>query len=324
MKKFFIIPVLVLVVASAVLIACNFGGTTNALVANAHGFLHLEEKPDDGQTLNVVLADDEESQIALAVALYTAGNESCKNAAYMTAYCNCLNTMNVLDDDNLIDLDIVMMKTQDEYFRIDYRLENDLPMFRTLSTFKSALNNSLDIILAERSYASAADETLTYEKVRNASIDENGVPYADWSGDYTTEQRALPVFNSNQAETHYFVNHTVTEDTIKSATVEWNEDGYYTVSIVLDVENPDATTTTSAEIRKGSGDTNASYSEVRLGFTIWENGYFRTFDVYEKWSATAIKIFEFKTTQEYSWGFSYDAADCDIENYADCKAMLAD
>lgn len=260
------------------------------------------------------LADYSESELNdLAYELYSGGEQYAKNAAYMSVSGVCPTTFSVATMDNDVELRIYLQKTQTEYCRIDYRLESDMPIFYIIKGLRDTLNKALEMVITERTYTNTDMDYLLYQKVYNASLDENGNPVADWSGEIKEEQRKVPSYNSTSDGEFRLVDHTVTRDTIKSSTVTLNEEtGEYTVHLILDLDNPDTTADTIGKIRKGSADENAAYTKITFDFKVNAEGAFTKMRIYEEWAAKAAGVIDFKSTFDYDFEFSYSEADCQL------------
>ena len=160
-------------------------------------------------------------------------------------------------------------------------------------------------------------------------MDENGIPYGNWDPliiNIQKKEKAVPVFNDSQKGSFEITKHIAAADTLKGVTVQYNRaEGYYVVTFVYDVENPETYVNSLADIQAGTGDKNAKYTSIKAEFTVWDNGNFRSFFINEKWSAKVVISLEFEL--QTNWLFSFDARDCDFNNYPDAalyKNSLAD
>lgn len=302
--------------------------TTNYVPAeqNRHNFEGLLTRPSFGGTVNSDIPSEETALINYAYNLYNLAMANSKSCEEMLAFSNCSTVFSVIGISNYIDLDIVLLKNQDEYFRIDYRLKNNVP-FLNIKAFSKQINDGLDLVITERYYANTAMEHMAYQKVKNAYADENNLPYADWtSDDYTLTEKELPkqVYSNAQEGNFTLVGYTVNPETIKSAEVSHNKkDKYYTVDIIFDCTVPALTADVINLIRDGSNDPNANYNEMKMTFTVWDNGYLRSLKSYETWSAAAfgVSALKFESSFDYSWMISYDKSDCDMTKCADLVLM---
>lgn len=107
--------------------------------------------------------------------------------------------------------------------------------------------------------------------------------------------------------------------TIKSATVEHNEGGYYEVSLVMDVNKEYSTYDTIWAIQdeEGANSKNAHYKVIELKFQLWDNGYFKMAELTEAWECKKAKpmggvlTVDMKADQKYTMQFTYNKSDCD-------------
>ncbi len=301
------------------------GATIDLNPSSRDAFKHLNERPDYSALVFDEIPSAKNALIDYAVNLYNTGGISARDSDALAAYCSCLMKMTVMNVENYIDIDAAVLKSQDEYFRVDYRLERDLPFLATMKKLKIDAE-SFEMLLAERTYANNDMEYLAYQKVRNSLRDENGVPSADWNAAIIEEERALPSYNRTQTGIFEVVQYNVTAETVSSATVDFveSEDGnYYSVSLVLDTSNPTLAERMVESIRNGSGDEGADYTDVTMKFELWDNGYFKSLSFDETWAAKALGIsfLKFETSSSYFWEFSYSSEDANLSAYADCVYM---
>lgn len=108
-------------------------------------------------------------------------------------------------------------------------------------------------------------------------------------------------------------------NTIKSATVSYNyEDGYYTVHMVIDSEKEytHLDTAWALQDNNGANDKNAKFTGLEIEFELWDNGYFKKWQMWEKWSAPkAYSILPMSADQHYTAIFSYNEYSCNFAKY---------
>lgn len=332
MKRFFRITTvaIVVIISGMLLVGCN----NDPLVTsdNPFGLYELGDTRPEGEKIELSDLDvDTNDENALAIALYELANLNDKTTAHRAMYSFCPTSNVAMGMDNRILVNILEIKNGDEFFRVDYRLEDDVPIFSALP--KKAINNALELVVTERRYANTDMDYTRYQKIKNAQTTvkaneddpiEEGIPYAIWEEKDITEitdpeqQPSKPqIFSASQEGTYYKSAHNVSIDTISEASVEYREDeGVYFVSMTLDVSNPVTTENTRPLIQEGSGADNADYNEIVIEFEMWDNGYYKEFWSNEYWSAT-LNIFslEISSTFEYHDVYSYDVRDCDISKY---------
>jgi|GEM_PF-2410252 len=285
---------------------------------NVHNFVALSIDP---RNKAISLPGDDVTENVYY--LYQRANSICKDADYLTVYNKGMVLTIVGATENYMNVDTVVMKTQDEYFKVEHRVKDvfplaDAPIVGKIFMSRGGVNST-------RLYATHDSETAKKQLVTNANdVDEEGVPYADWSK-ATDSNVDKPVFENSQDGEFTLMLHTIRQDLIKDCYLELYKDEetkeeYYIMTFNLDVSNPEATTESRKEIVAGTGDKNTAFSEVVVGATVWKDGSFRTLTVTEKWQA------DFKVTQgdfemQYNWHFSYDPEDCNIADYPDAQGF---
>lgn len=292
-------------------------------------FESLGVRPDEDSLDLGEVPSDVAALKEFAVMLYNLGGTNAKNAEALAAHCNCQMKMDVANTLNYVDIDAAIIKTQEEFFRIDYRLERDLPFAEALG----GLAKLVDMILTERFYTNTDMDYLVYQKVRNSAIDENDAPYAVWDDPkdkLKEEQREVPVYNSMQDGVFEVIAYTPNVDAINNVSIEYvesEEGNYYKVALEFDPQNDLLVSRVIDSIRTGAMDDNAYYSKINYSFELWDNGYFKTITIGENWNAHAmgISLFSFNTESLYNWTFSYNEDDADPSAYKDCvdaKTMI--
>ena len=124
---------------------------------------------------------------------------------------------------------------------------------------------------------------------------------------------------------------------IKSAEVKYTEesevganDGYYTVKIEVDcsVNSETNNNYTSADTcwalrdSQSAGTDKANFSKIEITFELWDNGYFKTWNMVEDWYVEhayrgTMHIGEMGAEQEYHEIFTYYEADCQLTGNVD-------
>ena len=136
-------------------------------------------------------------------------------------------------------------------------------------------------------------------------------------------------FSKDSSMAHY--------NNIKSAEVKYTEeseaganDGFYTVKIELDCSvNPttdnnytSADTCWALRDSQSAGTNKANFSKIEITFELWDNGYFKTWDMVEDWYVEhayrgTMHIGEMGAEQEYHEIFTYLDLDCELTGNAD-------
>lgn len=109
--------------------------------------------------------------------------------------------------------------------------------------------------------------------------------------------------------------------TIKHATVDYNADeGYYTVHLIADLDKNYTTVDTRWALRDsgGTNDPNADFVKIEVKFQLWDNGYFKQWEMWEDWLALRAMPpmnFEMSAIQYYFEEFTYNEEDCDLTRF---------
>lgn len=316
-------------VSALLLITVGFGGyylitlpAKTQVVAKAErtGFEHLAERPLAPKIVSGAIPTGDALK-AYAANLYQEGMKNANASPYCVTYGLADFSACFGSTKNLFSLDIVTMKTQYEYFRIDYRLKDDAPLLDELPvSISTAINESLGLVQTERQYYKKGMSAIAYQRVCNAAPDENRLASADWTQTITEESRDADGVLENGI---VLTAHNVTASTIKSAEVSYDRSGgFYAVKIVLDCYAEGACEKANSDVAAGAGDRNAHYDTAEIDFEIWDNGYFKRMTIDEIWLAKAIGLINLTNTFHYDWKFSYDESDCDIGSYRDSRLFL--
>lgn len=97
-------------------------------------------------------------------------------------------------------------------------------------------------------------------------------------------------------------------NTIKSASVVYNEEGeYYTVRMELDStkEYTHIDTEWALQDNKGANDKTAKFTKLIIEFELWDNGYFKKWQMWEDWVAPKAML-PMEAEQHYEAVFSYN------------------
>ncbi len=308
--------------------------SANVFAENPHGFANLGVRPNIDRMIDISSSDlnkmSADELKATAFMLYDTAMTNFKEND-VVIYDNCLTSFAVMGLENKVNIDSVTFKTDEEYFRIDYRLKNTTPLLDAMPKFEKQINDSLELVLTERQYANVTQEKLIYQKVKNALLDDKSIPYADWenSKDYpvTEELRDKPVFSPVQEGKYSLTAHKVSVETMAKAEIKYHyAEGYYEVKISLDTTNPETSAAAVGNIREGSGDENANFDKLDITFTVWDSGFMRSYQMDEGWKAAAlgIELLKFESMFHYNMYFSYSEEDTDLENYPDYLSFMED
>lgn len=311
---------IVLIAGLAVMV--NVGLEEEGLVTaeNPFGLAGVGIRPDGEKLTNIDMSKDE---IELAYQLYTIACQNDKNAEYRACYSICPTSNLAVNMDNKILLNILEIKNKEEFYRIDYRIKDDVPLFNAMPALEVLINRFLQIVTTERRYASLSQGYSQYQLTLNATTNDDGAPYANWSKILEDLTEELPIFHPSQEEEYEKSAHIIALDTIQSASVTYDEaKGIYSVTVSLDVFSIDpvlgvnkATLKTRPIIQEGADAEDAHYTELEISFDLWDNGYFKDFHSKEHWRATTVANLAVVCTFVYHDRYSYKEADCDISKY---------
>ena len=224
---------------------------------------------------------------------------------------------------NYMNVDAVVMKTQEEYFKCEHHVKDVFPLADVPIVGKIFMSKGG--VTSFRIYCKNTDENARRQEVTNANyMDDDGMPYAEFDKAKETSV-SKPVFNSEQEGNFTLTSHTVKLEYIKNCSLELYKDEetreeYYIMTFDLDVNSPEATAVSRQEIIAGTGDKNTKYTSITFGATIWKDGSFRTLTVTENWEAD-FKVTEGLFEMQYNWHFSYDESDCNLDEYPDAQGI---
>lgn len=205
------------------------------------------------------------------------------------------------------------VKTGTEFYYADYSSGASDAVEQALKTFGQAEST----LFAKRSYTDIGKMDYLYsEKVLHptvTTVDGKLEVKADWSqsnsiGGYPKREE-MPIFHSSQEGIFQQTEMNITAETVIGATVTYNAElGYYTVSFILDVNNPKTSEKLIENLRAGlSG---GKYTSITKIYQIWDNGYFRQCDSMDHASNSLMELkLDFKTY------FKYGEEDCNPDNY---------
>lgn len=268
----------------------------------------------DGEALSGIVipeASDLEGHIALAYWLYDNANkldQQCEKRI-ATSYCPVKTTMSILSAkiDVQIDAYVYDIKSGQEYFKSDYQVAMQ-GIGALASMFKK------DMVYGKCSYYALGMEEMVVHYVDNATI-SNGRPVSDWN-DCEVSTAPIPYFHSSQELLYEKTDIVICPETILSASVSYDQGGFYKITMELDVENELTTSKTLANLRSGAGDA-AVYTSIVEEIEIWDNGYYKDFLSTDKWTSGNISAdLPYRTT------YSYSEEDCNIRSYEEALQII--
>ncbi len=261
--------------------------------------------------------DDAQGNIDLAYYLYITANAAFQNCSACAYTVDSVTTSTVGFGPLKIDIPVqgcrFFLKTGDEYYYTEYSYVEE-GMEGMISTFSKKEKS----LFAMRKYGSVERKSAYTEKVFDSvvEIDDDGqfIVEADWSegnriSGYPKEEELVPFCSKINAK-YEQTDQKITPETIKSARVTHNDDeGYYTVTMSLDVENTLTSQNTLANLQDGLD--NAKYVSIEETVEIWDNGYYKSFLSVDTASNGLITL-----TIDFKTYFHYGEKYLQPENYA--------
>ena len=193
-----------------------------------------------------------EAMIEQAIWLYDYANylDQMLDYRFYYSYCPTLLDTPVVGL-NKVDLHRYEIKNKNEYFKVEYRVKREIPLFTMLPTMEADINKSLKLVLAERWYANLGakkaynedDEPLViYQEVANSKMVSSAkgdimVPSADFSEKAVTDNmkgKKYTNYTPKNGKSKYPDGYTVPAFT---ASQYEDEDYYYTrLPFVVDLD----------------------------------------------------------------------------------------
>ena len=242
-------------------------------------------------------------------------------------YSVCPTSNVAMNMDNKVLLNILEIKNDKEFYRIDYRLKDEIPLFSYFP--EKQINNFIKLVTTERRYMHIDMDHTRYQQILNANTDENGIPFAIWTDTSRLEEKTDPesggskpkTFSRHQPGDYSKSDHIIEIGTVSTATVTYDaEAGVYKVVMELDVEidengNNRATENTRPLILEGANSKDAHYTQILVEFELWDNGYYKEFKSTEFWEGTTVFNLSVDSKFFYHDIYSYDVRDCNISKF---------
>lgn len=268
------------------------------------------QRPDFGEPLNIVIPDptDTAATIALAYQLYATANENYKNIENAAYVVNSVTTTMGIPVQGVR----YNIKLGEELFFIEYSFVTGN------NSWLLAIAARDSTMFAERHYTNANMAKAYKEKTigPKMTLDENGKPSytANWDKLYSSSEYDKPIFNANQTEPLEMTDQVIRPETIKEATITYNEEKrFYRLELVLDTDNPLTTSKTLPNVRAASNAPDAEYYSIVETIEIWDNGYYKFFHSVDKWTGTSMITLD--STIDFATTFYYNKEAYDINNY---------
>lgn len=316
--KILVIGLVFVIVASFFLfVACN---KTAPIEKSARDFVSMDKRPDAPAI--VVDGSTPEEKI---YNLYMIALNNLKTTPYLAAHNEGLFENTTAGMTNYLYDDYIILKTPDRYFYCNYRSIKDCPIAD--SAIFASIFKEMGAILSERRYYEKGEEQAYFQMNNDNIMNEQNLPTTEWDSLEMQEMDPI-VFNADDAGSfvineHDFQLDFIIDDDEFPITFEEKEDEdgnkYYSMTFALDPDQ--ATTISEKKIKEQTGDENTKYNRLTYAITIWDNGYFRTYDNDSYFAGKALGVFSAKYKDEYYWHFSYDQQDCNIDAYVDAAGI---
>ncbi len=318
-KILVLVLVLVMVASLLLFVACN---KSKPVEKSARDFVSMDVRPNYGVPVILTGTTDEEKIFEL----YSIALDNLRDTPYLVAYNEGFLENTTAGMTNYLYDDYIIMKTPNEYFYCNYRSIKDCPIAE--SAIFADMFKEMGAILSERRYYEKDKDHAIWQMTYDNYMNENNLPTANW--DSLEIQNMDPiVFNAADAPEDFVINeHDILQEYLiddyeyEISFEEVTDDPagkYYKMTFGLDPEK--ATKKSEIKVKDQTGDSNASYYRIVYQITIWDNGYFRSYDNDSYFSGKALGLFKADYKDEYHWHFSYDEQDCDIANYIDAKGI---
>lgn len=300
---------LTMIMICGIFSACKKNDDTDMLISSG--------RPDGEALSGIVIpeASDLEGHIALAYWLYDNANkldQQC-DMRIATSYCPVKTTMSItigkisVPIEVQIDAYVYDIKSGEEYFKSEYQVA-----MQGLGALASKFKKNM--VYGKSSYYALGMEEMVVFYAENATI-ENGRPVSDWN-DCEVSAAPIPYFHASQELLYEKTDIVIRPETILSASVSYDQSGFYKITMELDVENELTTSKTLTNLRSNAGDA-AIYNSIYEEIEIWDNGYFKDFLSTDKWTCDNISAeLPYRTT------YSYSEEDCDIRSYEEALLII--
>ena len=261
-----------------------------------------------------VQAKSQNELIPLSARAYKSICETMKSTRDVYSFVDCKTTMfpgTIMEI--VVQGNRFTLKKDTEYYFTEY----SIPGNTGLSGLAGAFSKE-NTTFALRTYTNANMDYTYREKSYSPTfkVDENNVTVGiecDWSEGnrvpenlYKTESGQAP-FCTNIKGEYFITDQNITEDTIKSASVEYvkSESGnFYRFVIELDTDNPVTTERSIDNLRAGGG-AKARYTAMTETIEIWESGYLKYFKSVDAWQGS--NVITINSVIDYTTYFFYDA-----------------
>ena len=317
-KILIIVLVLVMVASLLLLVACNKSAPVEK---SARDFVSMDKRPE-GAPVAIVGTTDEER----IYNLYMIALNNLRDIPYLAAYNEGFFENTTAGMTNYLYDDYTILKTPDKYFFCNYRSIKDCPIID--NAIFANLFKEMGAILSERRYYEKDKDKAYFQMNHDNYMNEDNLPTTDWTSLEMQEMDPI-VFNAADAPELFVINeHDMQQEYIiedyelgLSFEEKTDDDGNKYYEMIFGLDPKKATKQSEKKVKDQTGDSGAYYYRLNYKITIWDNGYFRTYDNDSYFTGKALGLFNSEYKDEYHWHFSYDSQDCDIESYVDAAGI---
>ncbi len=198
------------------------------------------------------------------------------------------------------------------------RMENPIPY--TMAGYKGIDSLSADTLYGNRSvyYDTIGNIYGTkFDAIFGADVKNTYIPQYRDCNDYADIEGRIISYEKTDQHIFYDADGDDFFNSIKQAYVKYDEEGeFYEVKVVLNsVDGAYAAADTNWAVKdsQSADDEEASFTNIEVTFQLWDNGYFKQWNMYEHWDApNARGMGRMYADQNYEEYFTYYAPDCDL------------
>ena len=331
----------ILALIALIVMIILFGGQTSAVqtfVADPNSqpptnssttdFSSVRAKLDTFVGKDVSSASDQADLIKASAEAYRTACANAKSAEQMYLFVNCKTTM---FPDTIMEMPVIgnryVLKTGTEFYYTEYSIPGGgfgklaglfAPENTTFALRSYSDASIMDYVYSEKSlspkFVTADDGSGAVVGIERYWDDpEKQIPEKNWK-----KKQPQGIFCSAQEGEYTATDQNITEETIKSAQIEYktSESGnYYVLTLELDTDNPVTTERSIDNLRKGANSDDANYTSMVETIEIWENGYFKYFKSLDKWEAKGKIVIT--SLIDYETTFYFDSKHTDPTIYMD-------
>ncbi|MGN0767958.1 MAG: hypothetical protein ACI4M8_01245 [Christensenellales bacterium] len=332
----------ILALIALIVMIILFGGQTSAVqtfVADPNeqpptnssttDFSSVRAKLDTFVGKDVSSASVQADLIKASAEAYRTACANAKSAENMYLFVNCKTTMM---PGTILEIPVIgnryVLKTGTEFYYTEYSIPGGglgglagafAPENTTFALRSYSDASIMDYVYSEKSlspqFLKADDGSDAVVGIERYWDD----PEKQISEDKWAKEQLQGIYCSAQTGEYTATDQNITEETIKSAQIEYktSENGnYYILTLELDTDNPKTTERSIDNLRKGANSEDANYTSMVETIEIWENGYFKYFKSLDEWAMHG-KNGGMSSLIDYETTFYFDAAHTDPTIYMD-------